>query len=105
MTRWNKRSIHDRALSKQLTSTRKCARPLLEPLEDRIAPATSLAPPTLLDPTAATRVDQAAYSIRGTLQQPAKNGTTIQAFRDSNQNGAFDAGVDALAGSAPVAKG
>ncbi|MBY0229061.1 MAG: hypothetical protein K2W96_07270 [Gemmataceae bacterium] len=84
---------------------RKFAVPRLEWLEDRVVPATSLASPTLLDPAAVVRVDQSSYAITGNLQQAAKNGTSIQAFRDSNANGAYDAGTDALAASATVAKG
>src|SRR3954463_14059650 len=83
---------------------RKKARLALGTLEDRVTPATALAPPTLLDPTAAIRVDQASYTIRGTFAEAAKNGATISAFRDTNQNGIYDAGVDALAGSASVPK-
>src|SRR5205823_6160289 len=70
-------------------------------LEDRVTPAQTLAPPTLLDPTAALRVDQVTYLIRGTLQEAAKNGTTVSAFRDTNNNGVYDPGTDALAGSSP----
>lgn len=67
-------------------------------------PATSIAAPTLLDPVAPVRVDQASYSIRGLLQQPAKNGTTVQAYRDGNLNGRYDAGVDPLVATVRVAK-
>src|SRR6187455_2462894 len=106
MIRWMERAEHRPARSKRPASTSKRpARLTLESLEDRIAPATALAPPTLLDPTAAIRVDQDAYTIRGSLQEAAKNGATIQVYRDSNQNGAYDAGVDAPAGSTAVAKG
>src|SRR5687768_757884 len=77
----------------------------LECLEGRLAPATSLGTPALLDPAAVVRVDQGAYTLRGTLQQAARNGATISVFRDSNQNGVYDAGRDALAASATVAKG
>jgi hypothetical protein len=83
---------------------RKTARLALGSLEDRVTPATGLAPPTLLDPAAAVRVDQATYTIRGTLAEAAKNGATVSAYRDSNNNGVYDAGVDALAGSATVPK-
>src|SRR5688572_30712936 len=105
MFRWIKRMTDRRARSKRSANVDKCSRPMLEALEDRIAPATSLAPPTILDPAAAIRVDQDSYTIRGTLQQPAKNGATILAYLDSNRNGAYDVGVDALAASAAVAKG
>ncbi len=50
------------------------------------------------------RVDQPSYSILGTLQEAAKNGTTIAAYRDSNHNGVYDRGLDALAGTTTVAK-
>src|SRR4051812_42646593 len=41
----------------------KTARLSLGTLEARVTPATGLAPPTVLDPAAAIRVDQAAYTI------------------------------------------
>lgn len=105
MIRLMKRVEHRRVRSKRPASpSRRLARLALEPLEDRIAPAVVMAPPTILDPTAAIRVDQASYAIHGTLQEAAKNGTTIEAYRDSNRNGIYDAGVDPLAASVPVAK-
>jgi hypothetical protein len=102
MIRWTSRSTRPR--SKRPAHTIKYARPALEALEDRITPASKLSPPVLLDPAALTRVDQSAYTITGNLQEAAKNGTTVQVFRDSNQNGVYDVGTDALAGSAAVAK-
>src|SRR4051794_5921718 len=106
MIRWTERAEHRRARSKRpARAWKRLARLTLESLEDRITPATALAPPTLLDPIAAIRVDQDSYAIRGALQAAAKNGTTIQAYRDSNRNGVYDAGQDAIAGSAAVAKG
>jgi hypothetical protein len=80
-------------------------RPRLEALEDRTTPATSLAPPTFVDPLVPVQVDQSTYTLKGTLQQVAKNGAMIEAFRDSNQNGVYDAGVDARVASAAIAKG
>lgn len=97
----------DRAARRSRTPSRKNRRSRLvvRPLEDRVTPATSIAPPTISDPTAALRVDQGTYAIQGTLPQAAKNGTAIQAYRDSNANGAYDPGTDVLAASAAVAKG
>jgi len=104
MIGWMKRSDRHLVRGKRLPAARKtAARLALEGLEDRITPATSLAPPAILDPTAAVRVDQNSYTIRGTLQTAAKNGTTISAYRDSNQNGVYNPGVDVLAASAAVA--
>src|SRR4051794_23478298 len=107
MSRWMERPEHSRSRSqgKRRGRVRKSVCLTQESLEDRITPATAMAPPTVLDPTALLRVDQASYTIRGALQSAAKNGTTIQAYRDSNQNGVYDAGQDALAGSAAVVKG
>src|SRR5215213_6265135 len=105
MIRWTKRVKHRRARTRRPPgATEGFPRLTLESLEDRIAPATALAPPTLLDPTAAIRVDQDSYTIRGALQVAAKDNTTVSAYRDSNANGAYDAGVDRLAASAAVAK-
>ncbi len=100
-----RRALRPRARSKGPLTATRFARPWLESLEDRITPATSIAPPTVLDPAAAVRVDQASYSILGSLQAAAKNKTTILAYSDSNHNGVYDAGVDALVSSAAVAKG
>src|SRR5436190_19335903 len=72
---------------------------MLESLEDRITPAT-LAPPTILDPPTAVRVDQGSYVIRGSLQAAATVVTNVSAYRDSNLNGVYDAGRDSLAGAA-----
>jgi len=105
MFSWIKRTMHRRPQSKRPVRAKKSIRPIVELLEDRITPANFLAPPILVDPITPVRVDQAAYTIRGTLQEAAKNGTTILAYRDSNQNGTYDAGVDALASSATVVKG
>jgi len=63
-----------------------------------------LTSPTLTDPTAAVRVDQDSYTIRGSLQEAAKKDTTVSAFRDSNGNGVYDAGQDPLAASTVVTK-
>src|SRR5688572_26882135 len=75
----------------------------LESLEDRITPAT-LASPVLLDPTAAVRVDQSSYVIRGSLQAAAASTTNVSAYRDSNLNGVYDAGRDALVRSTNVVR-
>jgi hypothetical protein len=86
------------------TPRRNTTRLLLEPLEDRLAPATLLAPPRLLSPTtAAVRVDQNIFAIRGVLREPAEKLTFITAFRDSNENGRFDFGRDRFAGMRVVA--
>src|SRR4051794_16711322 len=59
MIRWMERAEHRRARGNRPDRARKSlVRLLPETLEDRIAPATSLAPPTLLDPIAAIRVDR-----------------------------------------------
>src|SRR5687768_11311404 len=105
MIRWINRAMHRRARSKRPSGVRKTVRLTLKSLDDRITPATPLSPPTLIDRTAAVRVDQDSYLIRGALQEPAKLGTTVQAYIDSNQNGTFDARVDALAASVAVARG
>src|SRR4051812_27553924 len=77
MMRWTECAEYRRAQGKRTARAKKrLARLTLESLEDRIAPATSLAPPTLLDPTAGIRIDQVAYTIRGAFQQAAKNGAT-----------------------------
>src|SRR5687767_6535200 len=76
----------------------------IESLENRTMLAAALGAPTLLDPIATSRVDQSSYVIRGVLQQVAKNNTTVSAYRDTNQNGVYNAGVDALAASAVVPK-
>src|SRR4051794_16231115 len=98
MSGWIKSAIHYLTPSNQRPIINARIRnPLkLEILEDRITPATSLAPPTLLNPATAIPVDQASYSILGNLQEPGKNGAAIQAFLDGNHNGIFDAGVDTL---------
>src|SRR5581483_1411167 len=105
MMPWLKRALHRRSQSKRPTTPRRrFARFTLEALEDRITPSTTLAPPAIVDPGAAVRVDQNSYLIQGTLSSAAKNGLTVFAYRDSNQNGVFDPGVDALVGSGAVAK-
>src|SRR5205807_1081455 len=51
MIRWIKRGMSSLTRNTKPARTGKgFARPMVEALEDRIAPATSLAPPTLLDP-------------------------------------------------------
>jgi hypothetical protein len=105
VTRWINRALFTRALRKRPIKFGNRTRISLEALEDRTTPATSLASPTLLDPITPVRVDLGSYAIRGNLADPAKNGTSALAYRDSNQNGTYDANVDALAGSAAVTKG
>lgn len=80
------------------------AYPQLELLEDRLAPATGLTAPTILDPTETIRVDQSSYTISGSLEEPAKNKTFIEVYRDSNQNGTFDKGIDGLVAVSGVTK-
>ena len=104
MIGWIKRAMNEGAPSKRPAKARRSTSLWVESLEDRITPATTLAAPRLLDPIAVVRVDQASYTIRGALQEPAKNDTTIQIYRDSNRNGVYNAGVDALVNSAIVAK-
>ncbi len=105
MFRWISSTMRSRTLNKPIVNASKRARLGLEWLEDRTLPATAIATPTLLDPVAPLRVDLPSYSIRGTLQDPAKNGTVVQAFRDTNRNGKYDAGVDAFVASAGVSAG
>lgn len=105
MISWLKRPSFRRPYVNKTVAIPKRTRLGIEQLEDRLTPATSLASLTLLDPGQPVRVDQATYTISGNLSQAARNGTAIQAYRDSNQNGTYDAGVDVLAGSATVAKG
>jgi hypothetical protein len=102
--RWIKRSLRRRNPGKPSPAPWKRTFLGLECLEDRTLPATSIAAPLLLDPVAPVRVDLSSYSIVGALQDVAKNGTTVQAYRDSNANGVYDAGIDALAGSVSVTK-
>ena len=104
MISWIKRAVLPVTPKK---SARRAAYPRLsvEMLEDRITPATTLAPPTILDPVGVLRLDQPSYTMRGTIQEAAKNGTSIVIYRDSNQNGVYNAGVDAQAAIAPIAKG
>jgi hypothetical protein len=62
-------------------------------------------PPTISDPSATIRVDQDAYTISGTLQQPARDGTSVRMYADTNRSGVYEPGSDALAGSAAVTAG
>jgi len=48
------------------------------------------------------RVDQDAFTIRGTLAAPARAGTEVRVFADTNRNGVFNPGIDALVASAAV---
>ncbi|MBC7854412.1 MAG: hypothetical protein IAF94_13345, partial [Pirellulaceae bacterium] len=101
---WMMPAKRRRARNKRLSRTRsRFTRLALEALEDRITPAT-LVPPMILDPVSAVRVDESRYIIRGTLQATASAVTTVTAYRDSNQNGVFDAGRDPLAGVAIVVR-
>ncbi len=104
MFRWMMSARRSRARKKPLARARgRFTRLVLESLEDRITPAAALAPPMLLDPTAAVRVDQSSYSIRGGLAA-ATNITNVSAYRDSNQNGVFDPKRDALVASKNIPK-
>lgn len=105
MIRWMTRTLFTRPLRKRPTTVRNAPRLGFEPLEDRTTPSRGLAAPTLLDPTAAVRVDLGAYAIQGALAAPAKNATSVLAYRDTNQNGTYETNIDALAGSVAVAKG
>lgn len=100
MIRWIQRALCGRTHTKPLVSARKGSRLTFDCLEDRITPA-HFAAPTLLDPVTPVTVDQDSYILRGTVQRPA-NGANVLAFRDSNLNGRFDAGVDRFAGAARV---
>jgi hypothetical protein len=91
-----------RTWNKPTRTKSRFTRLALESLEDRITPAAALPPPTILDPTTAVRVDQSSYVLRGALTQPASALTNVSAYRDSNQNGVFDPGRDALAGSVNI---
>jgi len=75
----------------------------LNPLEDRVTPAPL--PPTITDPAATVRVDQDAYTILGHLAAPARDGTEVRVYADSNHNGVFNPGIDALTASTPVPQG
>src|SRR5688572_1939211 len=104
MFRWMKSAKRTAARKKLPGRARsRFTRLALESLEDRITPA-GLAPPMILDPTAMVRVDQNSYVIRGSLQAPAASVTNVTAYRDSNQNGVYDAGRDALAASGSIAR-
>src|SRR4051794_23353299 len=88
MIRWIQRAARHNPRSRKPASPWKRVRLGIEWLEDRTTPATMLASPTLLDPVAPIRVDLSTFAIRGSLVESAKNGTTVQAYRDSNHNGA-----------------
>ena len=64
MIHWIKRTSQRGPRSKQPASPWRYARPVLEALEDRIAPATSLAAPTLLDPAAPALIASLASHYR-----------------------------------------
>ena len=103
MLSWLKRVGRRPARGEETVGARQgLGRLTLESLEDRVTPA-DLGTPTILDPAAAVRVDQGSYTLSGTLSEAAKNGTSLLAYRDSNLNGVFDAGTDALAASAALA--
>ncbi len=104
MISWVKRTLHRRSQRKRAANPRMSyARLTLESLEDRITPSSALTPPTILSPAAPVVVDQSAYTITGTLADPAKSGMMIYAFRDSNHNGVYDPFVDPVVAAAPVA--
>ena len=92
MLRWMMSAKPRRARNKPDVAKKRFTRLLIESLEDRITPAVTLAPPTILDPTTELRVDQSRYAIRGTVEAASVT-TKVTAFRDSNQNGVFDAGA------------
>jgi hypothetical protein len=102
---WGKSAKRRRARTSSVAQARsRFTRLALEPLEDRITPAVTLAPPILLDPAMAVRVDQGSYVLRGTLQQAATSTVTATAYRDTNLNGVFDANVDKRAASTNIAR-
>ncbi len=80
------------------------AHPTVESLEDRITPARLPVITAVLDPAAVVRVDQPSYTILGTLRKDAGARVAVSAYRDSNGNGVYDPGVDALAGTTVVGK-
>jgi hypothetical protein len=105
MISWLNRAQYRRPQRRQeLSEEKKFDCFALESLENRTMLAATIGSPTLLDPIATSRVDQSSYVIRGVLPQVAKNNTTVSAYRDTNQNGVYNAGVDALAASAVVPK-
>jgi hypothetical protein len=103
MIRWLKRALRGPTPTKPLVHAPKRNHLRFDWLEDRVTPA--IGAPTLLDPVEPVRVDQASYKILGELPRPANAVTSILAFRDSNRNGRFDAGVDAFVASTAVARG
>ena len=104
MFQWMMSAKRRRTWNKPTRTKSRFTRLALESLEDRITPAAALAPPTILDPATAVRVDQSSYVLRGALTQSASAVTNVSAYRDSNQNGVFDAGRDALVASANIAR-
>jgi hypothetical protein len=101
--RWIDGAVRGRSRGKRPPTGRKCSRLSLRPLEDRVTPA--LAAPVVTDPTATVRVDQDAYTIRGHLTAPAKDGTEVRVYADSNHNGVYNPGTDTLAASTTVPTG
>jgi hypothetical protein len=105
MIRWIKRAMRPRGRNERPATTMKYrTRPFVESLEDRITPSRPPVAIGLSDPTAAVRVDQSAYIIRGALGKPPGTRVAVFAFRDSNGNGAYDPRLDPLAGVAFVGK-
>ena len=94
MIRWIERAVRGRARGNRPRTLRNHSRLTLNPLEDRVTPAPL--PPTITDPAATVRVDQDAYTILGHLAAPARDGTSVKVYADSNHNGVFNPGIDAL---------
>src|SRR3954470_21996685 len=104
MISWLDRARFHRPQRRQKSGKKTSGRFSVESLENRTMLAATMAAPTLLDPIAPLRVDQGSYAIRGALNEAAKNNTTVSAYRDTNQNGVYNAGVDALVASTVVTK-
>jgi len=98
--RWIERAVRGRAPGNRTPIRKNCSRLTVSPLEDRVTPA-PLAP-TITDPAAMVRVVRDAYAIQGQLAAAARAGTEVRVYADTNRNGLFNPGVDALVASAPV---
>src|SRR5436190_13416218 len=93
MIGWLYRAKYRRLQDKRGLSGKKTLdRFATEALENRTLLAATLAAPTLIDPVAPLQVDQNSYALRGALREAARNNTTVSAYRDTNQNGIYNAG-------------
>jgi len=105
MSSWFNRAQYHRSQNiHKLTTKEKSRRFALESLENRTLLAATLGVPTVIDPVAPVRVDQNAYAIKAKLQAATSNNVTVFAYRDTNQNGVYNAGVDVRVASAVVPK-